>query len=119
MTVVANAISEELSSTTSTSWQTKVEASGLVPEGWYNIWTCMELSGSKAGTAAQMQVLLDGVAVNERTYRPSVANDPLIISPLGRVQLTEGSHSVSIQYRTSNASATAYIRRARIMVMKD
>jgi len=51
MTVVANAISEELSSTTSTSWQTKVEASGLVPEGWYNIWTCMELSGSKAGTA--------------------------------------------------------------------
>lgn len=119
MTVVANATSENLSSTTSTSWQTKVEASGPVPEGWYNIWTSMELSGSVAGTAVQMQVVLDGTAVNEQTYRPGVANDPLIISPFGRVQLTKGTHSIAIQYRTSNASATAYIRRARIMVMKD
>jgi len=66
-----------------------------------------------------MQVLLDGVAVNEQTYRPTVANDPIILSPFGRVHLTEETHSVIIQYRTSSASATAYIRRARIMVMQD
>ena len=119
MTVVANNTSEGLSSTTSTSWQTKVEASGAITDGWYNIWTCMELSGSVAGTAVQMQILLDGAVVNEQTYRPAVANDPLIISPFGRVHLTEGSHSIVLQYRTSNANATAYIRRARIMVMKD
>jgi hypothetical protein len=119
MTVVANATSEDLSSNATTNWQTKVSASGTLPAGWYNIWTCMELSCSKAGTAVLMQVLLDGVAVNEQTYRPSVANDPLIISPFGRVQLAEGQHSISIQFKTSSASATAYMRRARIMVMKD
>lgn len=119
MTVVANTTSEELSSTNSTSWQTKLEASGPIPEGWYNIWSCMEISSSVAGKAVLIQVMLDGTVVNEQAYRPDVAYDSLIISPFGRIHLDEGTHSISVQYRTSDASATAYIRRARLTVMKD
>lgn len=119
MTVVANNVVEGLLTSDTGEWIAVVEAAGPTNARYHNIWTCVEVSSNLAQAPVHLRILLDGEVVNEETYRPLVAQDPRICSPFGRVLLTEGQHSLTLQFKTGQAGVTAFCRRARIMVMQD
>jgi hypothetical protein len=120
MTVLVNAISEDISTNATTTWTEKVGVAGMVDEGWYNIWVSCEYAGSSTSLASGVRILLDGVEVNlDQSYVAPAANAPRVFSSFGRTILAAGEHSISLQFRAEATPNTVSIRRARIMVMKD
>jgi len=109
--------SEFESSTTSTSWQTKVTFStgSSLPAGYYRIGCQFEWLRNATGDDFKARLVLDGstilMEINEEPQDPDSWH---LNSTHDIVQLSAGSHTFSLQYCGETTSATSRIRRARL-----
>ncbi len=122
ITVIIYNSEEGATTNATTNWQTKLEVSGIlpIPEGGtarFKLYACCEYSGSLTTQLFEVRVLLDGVEVSTDVFKPTNANEPKKFMDFGFVELSPGTHSLTLQFRP-RTSGTATCRRARLMVEK-
>ena len=111
--------SDSESSTTSTSWQTKATVSftPAVADD-YLIFAFAEYKGSSANYSTLLQLTVDGAAQCETTVEPQDTTDYKTFAGVKAANLAASAHTLNLQYMSENASATAYIRNARIVAIR-
>ena len=122
ITVILYDSDESVSTNNTTAWQTKLEASGPlpIPDGetaWFKLYVCCEYSGSLTNQLFEVRVLLDDVEVSRDAHRPPTAQEPRKFMDFGFVELSPGTHKLTLQFRP-RTSGTAYCQRARLIVEK-
>jgi hypothetical protein len=106
-------------STTSTTYQDKVSID-FIPQvtADFIIIATAEVQGSSTNYQAKAQLALGSTTYQELKYRVKDTTDWYQFCGLERLNLVgDASYSIKIQFCTSNAAGTAYIRNARIIVM--
>jgi len=116
--------SEDPSSTTSTSYQTKVTYT-ITPSpakpGDYLVMGFAMLNGSSTGPGDEPYASLDidsGAYQAERNFRPDDTLDYVPLYAFKKYRMLSGSHTIKIQYKSSNTSITSTIKNARILAIK-
>jgi hypothetical protein len=113
--------SEALSSTSSTNWQDKTVLT-FTPstDGNYLIMATAKISLDVATNGYQPAIdfTIDGTEYGYWQAGLSDATDYLTFATMMNVSLSAVSHTIKIVYRTTSATYTAYIRDARIVVVK-
>jgi len=119
------AVSDGESSTTSTSWQEKTNLqTSNIPAGTYEISWFFEWSFSRTtppGAKFGVHVNWGAITVSEIDITPTQSYGDggfYASSGFGYVDLDSGSHKIAINYRAGGDSSTAYIRRARIKILR-
>lgn len=109
-------IDDSQSSTNSTSWQTKITyTSSTIPDGYYRIGYSFEWRRNTTRNDFKGRVLLDGTTtIMNINIEAKDANSWHIASGHSIVNLTNNTHTVSIQYSGETTGNTSYIRRAHI-----
>jgi len=110
--------SEGDASTTSTSWQTKlthtVQTAGVYLVQWY-----YEFYGSSTNYHARTQVLHNAAEIANLQFEPEDIAPVPWTSGAGMKKLTLAQgDTIKINYCSENGSGTAYIRFARIFLIK-
>jgi hypothetical protein len=98
------------SNTTSTTFQTKATLA-FTP-------SAAEFKGSSESYSPSVQLVVDGTA---EALTIAEANDATDYQPFQAVKfrnLTAAAHTITIQYKSENTAATAYIRKARIVAIR-
>ncbi len=122
------AVSDEESSTTSTSWQEKLDLSiNDLPEGEYRLEWSFEWSFSHSECCnANFGVHINWGAIVLSETELSVPTGGTYEDGgfyhqggFGYVTLTEGNHKVAINFYAGIAERTAYIRRARLELWRE
>lgn len=127
MTVVLSWNEESESTTTATTWQTKLtigsNAGGGVTPGPanYKIMVYFEMAGTLTNREISGQVVLDGTPRGgPYTFTPSVGDRYIPFFVFGVVVLDDTEdHTLLVQYRSEHSSQTAKIRRVRALVEKQ
>jgi len=110
-TQYAYAESEGLSTTSSTSLQTKLTlTTPNLPSGTYRVGYTFELSNASNGVLSEVQVQEDGSAIAVTTFEAD--NDYHTLGGFKEMSLS-GVNSFTIKYRVVS-SGTCQIRRARL-----
>jgi hypothetical protein len=118
MTVVLYSFDEELSSVSTNEWTDKLVVSGEVTEGQYKLFASCEFAGDTVGKIIAVRILLDNEEVSACSTLVAVPGMPQKFCDMGLATLTEGEHSMVLQYRSETLPNTTFIRRARILVEK-
>jgi hypothetical protein len=109
--------SEAASTTTSTTYQTKVSLE--LTSGTYIINYCAEVNNNTASRNVDCAFIIDGTTYSLFNYRSIVANFYQPISGV-KVFTVSSSSTASIQYRVATGSSgTAGIRNARIVAIRS
>jgi len=111
--------SDSESNTTSTNWVNK--ATMTFTPNTADDWVILGFAEFKESTTSyrdQIQLTVDGTVIQASDVAPKATTDYQSFSGLKLVNLSAASHTFNIDYKTSNASGTAYIRRARIVAVK-
>jgi len=110
------AISDGQSSSNSTSWQTKVTyTSPTVPAGNYRIGYTFEWRRNTASNDFKGRVVLDGTTtIMEINSESKDSNSWFLVGGFDIVNLSNATHTITIQYSGETSGNTSYIRRARI-----
>jgi len=113
-------VSEDISTTTSTTLQTKTVYQFTPKEtsDYVLLWT-LEMANSNANGASYYQVdVNDQTVIGDGIYRPSAANYWMTISGHSIQSLTKDvTYTYKIKYRAG--SNTAKIRRAKLYIVED
>lgn len=108
----------EISSTASTSYQSKVSMN-FTPQltADFVIIAVAEVQGSNTNYQAKAQLAVDSTVYQELRYRVKDTTDWYPFCGSKRITLNEGAdYAIRIDYCTSSSAATAYIRNARIVI---
>jgi len=113
------AASDGESSTSSTTFQTKTTLTFTpgVADDWI-ILGFAEIRESSTNHQAQARLVVDGTVEGLMQARPKVTSDYMSTSAAKYKNLTAAAHTITLQYASSNASATAYVRNARIVALR-
>ena len=117
------AVSDGTSTSTDTAFTTKVSLT-FTPSsaGLYSIfWSCEVTNNTAVSNRyTRVQVVLDGTTTfaGEQQFQMVLANLWLPACGLYQTTLTAVSHTIDLQFATSNAAGTASIRNARIIARK-
>lgn len=107
---------DAVSSTTSRNWVEKVKLTCLVVEGDYLIEWSAEARASKDKTKASIQCDLDdGTVLNSLTVRLD-GSGYAAYGGFKKVALTDGVHTVDIDFKCEQSKKTMYIQNARIKI---
>jgi hypothetical protein len=111
---------ETESSHSTVGWVDKLTAQGILEQGGdFKIFAGCELGGSSTAYAIAARVMIDGVERGIHRFIPEEANQFKSISfPVGLLNLSDDTHTVTIQSAVSDVAQTLTIRRARILVEK-
>lgn len=112
--------SKSISSTTSTSYVSKISlTTSDLPEGLYNIRVSYGWSQTNTNDYFDSIILLDGDQLGERHYsRPDVSNsDYMDFSSREFIQQLNGVHTIDLQYRQQSGN-TAKIANATIQLFR-
>ena len=116
--------SEAPSSTTLTSYQTKVTYT-ITPSpaqpGDYLVMGFAMLNLSSTGTGDESYASLDidsGTYQAEMNFRPDDTLDYVPLYAFKKYRMLSGSHTIKIQYKSSKTSITSTIKNARILAIK-
>ena len=111
--------SDSVSSTGSTSYQDKIDdTTQALPAGRYQVaWGC-EITNNSGDKPCEYRVRLDGATINEGFYPPKFEDEYLGVGDFTELDLSEGTHQLEIQWRSTSEGGTARIRRARIKIIK-
>lgn len=120
----SNAISEAVSSTTSTSWQNKLTlVTGTLPVGNYRVGFSYQWAQNKTSTEYNAQVVVTGTSINQTIF--SQAQAPLkqnyydLVSGFMYGNLpTEQVLTITIDYSSSMGSTVAYIKNAMLDIWR-
>ena len=112
--------SEVESSTTSETYQPKVSLTFTSANADYLVEWYAEIKSPNVGTHVDTRVQEGANVYHEADWKPDggVNNGYGTISGFQRVTYTAGSKTVDLEYASSNATKTVYIRRARIKIME-
>jgi len=106
-------------STTSTSWQTRTTLTFTPPATDY--WVVMafaEFKGSSTSQAVNVRITVDGTTEAQSSVTPVVATDYQSFTTTKYASLSAASHTINLDYASANASATAYLRNARLVAIR-
>ncbi len=107
-------------STTSTTYINKTVLTFTASEaGNYTIIVSSEIREDATNTEVSARLLLDGVDEGEMIYRPIVATGFESFSVHKTVNLSAGSHTATIQWKSGSGSVAALIRNARLIALKS
>ncbi|MHC4713671.1 MAG: putative Ig domain-containing protein, partial [Planctomycetota bacterium] len=115
----ALAVSNDPSTTNSTSWVTKVtlQWTPSVADDWVII-AYAEVNGESPGSNARAQLVVDGTGYAALTYRPKDSSDyaPFITHKV--LNLSASQHTATIEYMSQYDTANVTIRSARIVAVR-
>jgi len=113
------ATSDAETSTTSTSFTGKVTLSFTPPaqDDWIVFGFC-EFKCPNVNYATFVQLFIDGAGEGQNTRKPVNPTDYLPFITVKVKTLSAGPHTMQLKYRSGNASAAAFIRRARICAVR-
>ena len=110
-------MSDKQSSTTSTSWQNKASYTtpSTVPAGWYRIGYSFEWRRNSTGSdfKARLQIS-NSSTVMELSEESQDSNSWHSAGGFYIVQLSEGNHTIDLDYCGESPKYSSYIRRARL-----
>lgn len=119
---VGDVLSEGQSSTNSTTPQLKLRMTITdVPEGKYRIGWYYEYGGSNISSDFHGRVRIDDTTdIMEHRQEPKEAGDDQSSLACGFAypDLTSGNHNIDIEYWSESASATVYIKNARLEIWR-
>lgn len=108
-----------LSSTTSSSWQTKLTLTTTsLPFGTYFMIASAVMSCSLSSTQIGARFTFDGSEVGEMTIKPNVADGDVPFSPFNIEEDISGVHTVLVQYRKAGGGGNALIRGVKIALWR-
>jgi len=107
------------SSTTNTNYVGKAVLTFTPPaaDDWIVFGFC-EFRCPNASYATFVQLFIDGQGAGQNTRKPVDPTDYLPFVTVKVANLSAGPHTISLMYRAGNAAAAAYIRNARICVVR-
>jgi len=113
------AASDTETSTTSTAFQTKTTLTftPTAADTWV-ILAFAEFKGSSASYQVKAEVAVDGTTEADIIVRPKQTTDYQSFGTSKVATLSAASHTINLTYCSSSASATAYIRNARVVAIK-
>ncbi len=111
--------SEEISTTTSTSYQDKTTLT-FTPDtaGDYIIIATATVYGSSTSYDFRTQLSVDGVASSTSNIETANTSNRYLWGIVKKVNLTAASHTIKIQYSTESSSYSAKIAHARIVALR-
>jgi len=111
--------SDSEASTTSTAFQTKATLSFTpsASDDWV-ILGFAEIKESSTSYEAKAQVVVDATVEGLMQATPKATSDYMSMSAAKYKTLAAGAHTITLQYASSSASGTAYIRSARIVALR-
>ena len=119
MTVIWHEQDESEDATNLTNWQTVMEKSGTVTvDGDFKIDVYCELTGNLTNRGVAVRVLIDDIERRFHGFYPDESDVYQAVSFHGRISISEGAHSIKLQYVSGHASQTAKIRRKSILLEK-
>jgi hypothetical protein len=111
--------SDTEASTTATAWQHKATLTFTVNTAdTYVILAMAEAKESSTSYSVKTQVLVDATQVSTTQIAPKATTDYLTVTAAKVQSLAAGSHTIYVDYSSSSASGTAYIRNARIVALR-
>jgi hypothetical protein len=111
--------SDTEANTTSTTYQTKATLSftSSITDDWV-ILSFAEYKGSSESYSTYVRTVVDGTTESEILGEPNDATDYMSYSSVKVRNLAAGAHTITVQYRSENAAATARIRNARVVAIR-
>lgn len=107
------------SSTLSTTFVNKTVLTFNVPtSGTYTILASAEMRGDSGSIDFEGQLTLDGVSINNLFWRPIVATGYESLGAHTTLNLSAGSHTAIVQWRTTSGSVNSVIRNANIVALR-
>jgi len=113
------AASDTETSTTNTNYVGKVNVTFTPPaaDDWI-IFAFCEFKCASVNYATYVQLFVDGAGEGQNTRKPVDPTDYMPFITVKLKNLSAASHNLQLMYRTSNSSAAAYIRNARICAVR-
>ena len=113
------AASDTEANTTSTTYQAKTTLSftSSATDDWV-VLSFAEYKGSSESYSTYVRTVVDGTVESEILGEPNDATDYMSYSSVKLRNLAAGSHTMTVDYRSENAGATASIRNARIVAIR-
>jgi len=111
--------SESEASTTSTAWQTKATLTftPAAADDWILLGFA-EVKESSTSYEVMTQLVVDGTTEGQQQLTPKATTDYAPYTGVKFQNLSAASHTITLQYASSNASGTAYIRSARVVALR-
>jgi len=105
--------------TTRTSYVSRISLSFTPPaaDDWIIFGFC-EFKCPNVNYATFVQLFIDGVGEGQNTRKPVDPTDYLPFVTVKVKNLTATQHTVQLMFKTSNSSAAAYVRRARVCAVR-
>lgn len=108
-----------LSSTSSTSWQTKLTlTTGALPLGDYFVVAFTVISGTSVGTEVASRLVWDAAERASVLAKPGVADGQVAFTPYDILVNTSGVHSINVDWRKAGGGGAAVIHGARITLWR-
>ncbi|HOR63467.1 MAG TPA: hypothetical protein PKW18_02515, partial [Candidatus Sumerlaeota bacterium] len=106
-------------STTSTSWQYKTLLD-FTPSAQSNclVFATARYKGSSVSYSPEVRLTIDSTIYGDCPFEPQDTTDYVTFASLKRLNLTAANHHIQIDYKSENAAATAYIKNARVVVIR-
>jgi len=107
------------SSTTNTNYVVKANLTFTPPtaDDWIVFGFC-EFKCPNVNYATFVQLFIDGMGEGQNTRKPVDPTDYLPFISVKIANLSAGAHTITLKYRSGNASAAAYVRNARICAVR-
>ena len=111
--------SDTETSTTSTNYVNKatITFTPSASDSWV-VFAFAEIKNSSTSYLTGIRLTIDGSVAQDSTIAPKATNDYQSFAGMKVVTLSSASHTCNVDYRSSNASGTAYIRNARIVAIR-
>jgi hypothetical protein len=112
-----SALGEADSSTTSTTFQSKLTLSPVVEGGDYVIGYAMDAEVSVNNRDYEVRLAVDGATLNQQTDRQR-SGFTGNFGGVRAVRLAAGAHTIELQYRRAGGSTTVTVRNASLFVVR-
>jgi len=110
---------ESQSSTSSTSFQNKLTlTTPVVPAGDYRGEITFEVTNDSGDKPVVTEITLDNVSFNESSYAPKFENEYLMKTSFSNQTLTNDTHEIKVNFRSTSEGGTAKIRNVRIEIFR-
>ena len=109
---------ESEQTTNETTWQDALSKTANIEAGTYIVEAVAELSGSVTNKEVAARLVIDGVEINKVQRKPATTSEIIQFHSVRQRALSEGQHTLKIQFVSEAASQTAKIKRVRFKVEK-
>jgi len=111
--------SDDVSSTATTAWQSKVSTAfrPSVADDWV-IFASVEYTNSSTSSRTHVRVIQDGVTKSEAGSRPEAVTDYIPFVTAYKTTLIAATHRISIDFSCDGGGPVGYVRNAHIVAVR-